>query len=221
MAQFNSVIIGKGTGKIGSVCLKRGYPLTVATSSRRKSANASTLAQNASRNQFYNCVRVYKVCKSLVKKTQPAREGKGNYYNTFISNFKAGFSVFPEQDYNLLIRQCSNLWADNSQWSGWLGRVIITAPMIKNVVISATKLRIYLYSFKPNLYLSFKLWVFAFGNNSNSGKLIPYIVTAQQLTNEMIEVDFVGTANQLALCAFVSDNNIYCSNLCFSNYLNM
>lgn len=95
MAIINSVLIGKGKGKVGNVVLSNLKGQTLMRSVPQKAKKPPTPEQINRRNMLSNSVTVYRIFKSYLRFTNKARNGKSSIYNTFVSRIIEIFDTLP------------------------------------------------------------------------------------------------------------------------------
>lgn len=105
MAIINSVLIGKGKGKVGNVVLSNLKGQTLMRSVPQKAKKPPTAEQINRRNMLTNSIQVYKIFNQYLRFTHKARDLKKSTYNTFVSRVISIFDTMPVLNYQQLYDQ--------------------------------------------------------------------------------------------------------------------
>lgn len=97
MAIIQSILVGKGKGKIGNVVLSGLKGQTVAKQLNSSPLNPRTVAQTSNRVKMANAVLAWQYLASFFSAAKALRKPLESTYNAFIRSVKAGMSSAPSE----------------------------------------------------------------------------------------------------------------------------
>lgn len=166
MAQYNSLIAGRATGRIGNVVFVRGVQQNVVRSVPESVKVSQSARANSSRSKFRNTAYYWRLIRPMVQKARKFKKGKGNYYHAFMSSFKEFAPDFYTWDNRYLQQYFQNCSGGFSVWSDSSGRRKLVSDMIYSVRITDESITMKLYDFNlpyfndilVNVYLTKDVW---------------------------------------------------------------